>query len=237
MAAESTLSYNERLFSGNWRTYIHTRRFRWLVEQITELNLHRARIVELGCYDAKTLQFLEHAGIVPHEYLGLDANLDGGLDLGLVQYRDRVDVKLQFCERPDDIPTPEQPWNIGICMETLDCVSPDLVEAYLHRLGQVADGYIFITVPIQLGVVFFLRRMAKVLLRAETSSYSAREYVYALMGRLDKVERAGRKGFDYRCLIKQVGRYFDIVSISGICPGLPLLSLNFQCGIVAKTKG
>lgn len=228
-------AYNDRLFSGHW-SFIHRSRFYWLQKQVRELRLRRMKVLELGCHDGKTLEFLNDE---PEQYLGLDANWEGGLDLGRLKWKDKRNVAFQHCLKPSDIAVPEHPYDVGICMETLEHVPPDLVEPYLKRLSEVIKGYLFITVPIERGVVFLIKHGLKKVLRMQDMPFDtieAAEFLNSVIGRLDKVKRHEHKGFDDRSLVLQVNGYFDIVKVTGICPGFPLRSLNLTIGIVAKTK-
>ncbi|MEP7152708.1 MAG: hypothetical protein ABI856_13450 [Nitrospira sp.] len=201
-----------------------------------ELNLQQVKIIELGCHDGKTLEFLDTE---PKQYVGLDANWEGGLDLGRLKWKDRPHVTFQQCVKPDDITIPETPHDVGICMETLEHIPPDLVGPYLKTLSAAIDGYLFITVPIERGAVFLIKHGLKKILRMQDVPFDTietAEFLNSVMGRLDRVKRYQHKGFDDRLLVKQVNEYFDVLNVSGIFPGLPLLSLNLTIGIVAKTK-
>ena len=229
-------AYNDRLFSGHW-SFIHRSRFYWLTKTMRELNLQQVKIIELGCHDGKTLEFLDTE---PELYVGLDANWEGGLDLGRLKWKDRSNVAFQHCLKPDDITIPDTSYDVGICMETLEHIPPDLVGPYLKTLSAAIEGYLFITVPIERGVMFLIKHGLKKVLQMQDLPFDTietAEFLNSVMGRLDKVKRYEHKGFDDRLLVKQVNEYFDVVSVSGICPGLPLLSLNLTIGIVAKTIG
>lgn len=233
MSTEVIESYNQRLFSGNWRSRIHLRRFHWLATEMRRLQLDNARVIELGCFDGKIIDLLETA---PAYYLGLDANWEGGLDAGKRRWQGRANVEMQLCCKPEDIPTPAAPFNIGICMETLEHVPAGLVEPYLLRLSQVIDGYVFITVPVERGLVFLLKHGAKRLLGMKDDPFSRSEFINSILGRLERVERREHKGFDDRALVAAVRKYFDVVSITGVFPGLPVRGLNLTVGIIARTK-
>ena len=233
MTAAVREDYNQRLFSGNWRSRIHLSRFYWLVDQMRWLRLNRVTIIELGCYDGKTVGFLDCA---PEAYLGLDANWEGGLDSGKVKWKDFANIELRHCRKPEDIPAPQKPYDIGICMETLEHLPPDLVDPYLFKLSQVIEGYLFITVPIERGFMFLLKHCLKKILGMKDDTFSKMEFINSVIGRLDKVKRGEHKGFDDRALVKQVERYFNIVSVSGVFPGLPIRSLNLTIGIIAKSR-
>ena len=71
--------YNKRLFNtSSLRGKIHTARFRWLVECIERYSPKFETVLELGCFDGKSIEFLPHA---PKYYEGWDANWEGGLDI------------------------------------------------------------------------------------------------------------------------------------------------------------
>jgi len=233
MTSAVRADYNHRLFSGNWRSRIHLSRFYWLAAQIRRLRLNRVAIIELGCYDGKTVEFLDCA---PEAYLGLDANWEGGLDSGKIKWKDFANIELRHCRKPEDIPDSHKPYDIGICMETLEHVPPDLVDPYLFKLSQVIEGYLFITVPIERGLVFLLKHGLKKILGMKGDTFSKMEFINSVIGRLGKVKRREHKGFDDRALVKQVEKYFNIVGVSGVFPGLPIRSLNLTIGIIAKSK-
>ena len=226
--------YNKRLFSGNWRSRIHLSRFYWLAAQMRRLSLNRVSIIELGCYDGKTVEFLDPA---PERYLGLDANWEGGLDSGKVKWKDFPNVELKHCIKPEEMPTTQKTFDVGVCMETLEHIPPDLVEPYLLKLSQVIEGYIFITVPVERGLVFLFKHGLKKIIGMEDDTFHKMEFINCALGRMNKVERREHKGFDDRVLVKQVKKYFDVVSVSGVFPGLGILSLNLTIGIIARTKG
>jgi hypothetical protein len=233
MTTETLASYNQRLFSGNWRSRIHLSRFHWLAAEIRRRQPDGARIIELGCFDGKTIGLLDQ---MPAAYLGLDANWEGGLDAGKLRLKDLPNVELRLCRKPGDIPTPAVPFNVGICMETLEHLPAELVEPYLLRLSQVVGGYLFITVPVERGMVFLFKHSAKRLLGLKDDPFSGREFFNSVLGRLERVERREHKGFDDRALIRAVRQYFNVVSIAGVFPGLPVHSLNLTIGIIARTR-
>ena len=228
-------AYNERLFGGRW-SFIHLSRFYWLKKVMRQLNLQRVNIIELGCHDGKTLEFLQNEF---EQYLGLDANWEGGIDLGQLKWKHNSNVRFRHCVKPEDITTPEKPYDVGICMETLEHIPPDLVKPYLQRLSEVIEGYLFITVPIERGAVFLLKHGLKRILRMPDLPFDtieAGEFLNSVMGRLARVKRYEHKGFDDRLLIKDVSDYFHVLKVVGIYPGLPIPSLNTTIGIVAKSR-
>lgn len=70
--------YNERLFSNGIRGKLHISRFEWVKERLSKLNCQCERVVELGCFDAKTIDFLPTK---PDLYVGFDAEWENGLSL------------------------------------------------------------------------------------------------------------------------------------------------------------
>lgn len=76
-------SYNARLFeSGGLRSRYHNARYHWVANELNKLGLMTPRIIELGCFDAKTLNFIDK----PSYYLGLDADWENGLTEGRKQW-------------------------------------------------------------------------------------------------------------------------------------------------------
>ena len=121
-------------------------------------------------------------------------------------------------------------------METLEHVPPEFVEPYLFELSRAINGYLFITVPVERGLVFFVKHSLKKALRMKHESFGALEFLNCVFGRMSKVSRREHKGFDDRALVSQVKKYFDVISVTGVFPKFPTPALNLTIGIVAKTR-
>ena len=231
-----TKSYNQRLFSKKnfIRFLFHTSRFLWLNKTIKKLNIKYSQIIELGCFDGKALDYLP---ILPIKYDGFDKNWEGGLDIA--KCREKDGISFSYAAVPEDLPSSEkQKYELGICMETLEHIPPELICPYLEKLSQLINGYLLITVPNEKGIFFILKRFLKPR-QDELGAYkfSFRDYIYLLFNKTNKVERNEHKGFDYDHLIYDVRKYFDIVEVNGYPKYffLPLF-LSFGAGIVAKSK-
>ena len=232
------LGYNDRLFANDLRGWFHRARFRWLVRELRARRLNDLDIIELGCFDAKTIEHLERAGLRVRSYLGLDANWEGGLDLGRARWQGRSGVELRACTTPDDIPTPEKRWPICICLETLEHVPLHLRTPFIARLAEVTGGLAFFSVPIERGVPFLVRRVPKLLLGAEHDEYSALDFLHCSMGRPERVaQRNGAHvGFDDRAFFRALREHFLVERVQGIFPGLPILGMNLQAAAVARPR-
>ena len=228
-------AYNERLFSG-WgpRAAYHLSRYRWLAREIQKLNLPHPRIIELGCFDGKTLDFIEK----PSYYLGLDADGEGGLRFGQQRWQGIDNVELVMCRHADEIPN-RGVFDLGVCMETFEHLSDDLADAYLCKLRSLITGKIFITVPRERGFVFLAKHLAK---RAanmpSTKCYSAKDVWMLATHHTNQVQpdpRDGHKGFDDRRLLAMISKYFHVERVTGIFP-TPIRSLSLTTGIVASAR-
>ncbi len=228
-------SYNDRLFSRGLRGYIHLARFRWLERCIHRLGLRPERVIELGCYDGRAIEWL---GSAPRAYLGLDANWEGGIDLARDKYKTHENYSFQTCHSADDIRVGSPGiFDTFISLETLEHVSPPLVEPYLERISSLLDGHVFVTVPNEKGLVFLFKYAIKKLFRIrDARAYSLRDVVHLTLGQTDKVERNEHRGFDYSSLIDLMSKYFDIIRVEGVQTRVLPPSLNVNVGIVARTR-
>jgi hypothetical protein len=212
--------YNERLFKSGPRKFYHLARFNWVRRQVAACGLKNLRLVEVGCFDGR---LINEIGDSVAEYVGLDANWEGGLDLGRNKFAGRNEIK--FIKAVDPSPLAAFPngyFNAAAALETLEHISPDMVGDYLDELARITKGHIFITVPNELGPVFLMKRVAKAILYGHVEPYSWRELAAATLYRSDLVGRNQHKGFDYRELISEVAKRFQIVSVEGLPPlGLP----------------
>jgi hypothetical protein len=225
-------NYNERLFNG-WQSIYHLRRFRWLRKQLENYAGDYLSIVELGCFDARTIEFIPPEKL--EKYLGLDANWEKGLDLAKERYKNNEKINLHYCAKPEDIPLENYKYNIGISLETLEHIPQDLVEPFLSRLASVIDGYFFITIPVERGFSLLVATIIR-FFNQTWEPYGFFEWFNAFFGRMHKVKRREHKGFDDRLFTHQVAKYFDIVKTEGIFFNTPWASLNLGIGIIAKSK-
>jgi 2-polyprenyl-3-methyl-5-hydroxy-6-metoxy-1,4-benzoquinol methylase len=223
--------YNERLFSPGLRGRIHSARFRWLASAVARHGCAARRVLELGCFDGKSIDYLPSA---PEVYEGFDADWEGGLALARARWAQHPNYRFHSCDRPEQLEAPGR-FDVAIMMETLEHLPPAMVEPYLRRLAELTQGCIFATVPNEKGIVFLAKYLIK-RLAGEAEPYRTAEVVYATLGQLHKVARHEHKGFDYRAAIAAVGRHFDVLEVSGY--PLPLLpaALNFGVCIVGRSR-
>jgi len=227
--------YNERLFSGRgFRNYYHMARYNWLRAQMAK-RTGPFRVVELGCFDGKALDHMPPV----ERYVGLDANWEGGLDLGRVALAGRPEVTLIETLDPESLAQfPDKSFNVAVAMETMEHIPEPARGRYLHQLARIVDGVILITVPNEKGPVFLAKHLVKRAKYGLDEPYSWGEVANATLGRLDKVERieTGHKGFDYARLADELRRHFIVERVEGVpTTGLPA-SLSMTVGIVARTR-
>ncbi|MBK6564106.1 MAG: hypothetical protein IPG18_02680 [Saprospiraceae bacterium] len=230
-------SYNERLFGKGWpRKKLHSGRFEWLRNEINKLELKVASVLELGCFDGRSIRYLPED---IEEYSGYDANWENGLDNAISSYKGIVKYNFILCTKAEDFNPKPKSVDISVSLETLEHIALSELEKYLIKLAEATREYVFITVPNEKGLILFLKYFYKKwIYRKVYDVYSKRELWYATFGKLDKIERKefGHKGFDYKNLIKKLENYFEIVDVKGIPVSWLPVSLNFTVGIIAKPK-
>lgn len=234
--ATETNTYNARLFdAGGLRRYYHLARFKWVRDKVRTLRLHDMRLVELGCFDGRLLEEIEEIVNDVVEYIGLDANWEDGLDLAAEKFSGREGVS--FIETVDPSPLrnyPDGHFTAAAALETLEHIPPEMLGDYLDEIARVTRGYFLVTVPNELGPIFLTKQIGRsIFYRDSGHDYSWKDLVAATVGRCDLIERDNHKGFDYRALVREIGKRFAIRSVEGV-PGVglpPLLSPTV--GIVA----
>jgi len=233
MKKASEAGYNERLFSKGIRGKLHTARFEWLVKSILRLGCGSETVLELGCFDGKVIDYLPKK---PTRYRGLDANWEGGLDLAKDRWKNENNYVFKYCKTPEDMGIAGEKYDISICMETLEHVPPQMVAPYLEKLAEATNEYLFVTVPNEIGIVFFFKHIVKFLLRGDTYSYTLIEFMNETLGNTEKVQRGTHKGFNYNDLVTTISDYFEIIEVSGHPLAFAPASLNFGVGIIGKRK-
>ena len=237
MSAEPswTCTYNERLFSraGLRRNY-HLARFNWVRDKVEKHLGNDLKVVELGCFDGRLLDSIRPR---VRDYVGLDANWEGGLDYAREKYAGQSGVTFLEVTDPSAFDRfADGAFDMAASLETLEHVPPEMVPAFLDQLARVTRGHMFVTVPNELGPVFLAKYLAKRIRYGGGETYSFKELVAATLWQSDKVERNDHKGFDFRDIVAEIGRRFEILSVDGILSlGLPA-SLSPTVGIFAKTR-
>lgn len=224
-------SYNERLFTSGIRARLHYSRFHWVADRLRRLGGDQRSVVELGCFDGKTLDFLPTK---PDIYCGLDENWEGGLDAAKVKWESHPTYRFLSCSGPSDIRLSEQ-YDLSLCMETFEHIPPELVEPYIIKLAELTRRYMVVTVPNEKGPVFAVKYIAK-RLWGSYQTYSFIEFLNASVGRLGQVPRNDHKGFDYAWVIGLISRHMRVVEVSPYPFRLLPNWLGFGVGIVAVRK-
>jgi 2-polyprenyl-3-methyl-5-hydroxy-6-metoxy-1,4-benzoquinol methylase len=151
-------TYNDRLFNGNRaRRFLHERRFWWLIDRLRRLHIRRADIIEVGCYDAKTITYLERSGIAVNRYVGYEADADI-FDAVQANWAARPEVAIVKSTSPSDVDR-SSTFDVGICMETLEHLPDGLVDGYLQTLAQVVRGPVFFTIPVERGAMLLAKQL------------------------------------------------------------------------------
>lgn len=227
--------YTERLFGGRGiRSWLHNGRFLWFRSTLAALDLPYYKVIELGCFDGRLLSFMPTP---PERYEGLDADWEGGLSRARIAFSGH-----RFC-RFTKVTTPEamsffgdDVFNVAVSLETLEHVPPEMVDGYLRELARVTRGYLLISVPNEKGVVFLTKWLGKKFLGDATLRYRFSEWVAAILGRMDKVERYDHKGFDYDTLIDEIRKHFDVLRVEGVPMSMLPTWCAFTVCILAKSR-
>jgi hypothetical protein len=217
------------------RRSLHLMRFHWLQHEVLRLQPRPQRIFELGCYNCRSLEYLPSGW---RAYVGADAG-SPGLQQAMERYRGRRDIELCKALTAADLHHLRgRRFDLSISLETLEHVPAEHLAGYLDFLAEVTSHRLLVTVPVEVGLVFLGRYVAKSLYSPLREgrlgvSYSARDAAWLTFGRADKVQRRDHKGFDWRALARTIERRFEIAEIVGL-PFRSLPMLSFQVGIVAK---
>jgi hypothetical protein len=240
MDGTAELTYNSRLFGRGLYGSHHLARFQWLRKQLGLLGLAEASVLELGCFDAKTVDW------IPFEvsrYVGQDAGWESDSDsdcptgLAAAQARFGDDSRFRFIQstEPLDMRELTGTFDVGICMETLEHIPPAQVDDYLAAFAAKLSGPLFVTVPNEKGTALLQKTLGGLILgHKRPIVYERGEFINSLLGRMDRVQRNQHKGFDYDKLAQALRRHFRHVAVQG--PRLRWLPLSFQLtiGMVAK---
>lgn len=229
--------YNERLFSKGFRARVHLARFVWLRKMVGQFQPGKPlRVVELGCFDGRSIDWLPAK---PALYDGYDANWEGGMDIGREHYRNDPSIRFHECSSPSAMTVDSDGYDIGISLETMEHVPPEMVDDYLNVVAGAVKGAVFFTVPNEIGLPFAAKMAAKKLIYRDSRDepYTFGEFWNEVFGNTIKVHRSEHKGFDYRHFVGQVSQYFDVKQVTGVPNTWLTPAMSFTVGIVAVPKG
>ena len=231
-------NYNERLFNGkSIRSKLHLSRYIWLQKKIKKYKCRLDSVLELGCFDGKTIEFLEEK---PKMFEGYDANWEGGLDTGKKKWQDFPDYVFKLCTKLEDFKPEQNKFDISICQETAEHLPETDLPQYLERMANATKTYCFLSVPNERGIIFLAKHFTKFLTQKkdERENVTAREFYYSAVGNLKQIKRNVKhhKGFDYKQFKKDVEKSFEIVEVNGLPFSFLPPSLNFTVGFVCKKK-
>lgn len=227
--------YNERLFGRGLRGFLHTARFRWLRRSLQKLSITNATVLELGCFDGKTIDYLP---FTPTLYKGYDADWESGLPLAIARWNTFTQYTFIKSVSPHTFNPGGEQFDISIVMETFEHLPLAELPAYIAKVKAATRQYLFISVPVEKGPVAVGKNLIKKLFLKVDEHYTWKELWYALTGNMKKVARVelGHKGFDYAAFLEQLAGQFEIVSVQG----MPLKGitpwLNFSVGIIARPR-
>jgi len=228
----AALPSEDPIFAGGLRARLHYARFHWLRSRLVNLAPGARDIVELGCSDAKTLDFFARP---PARFVGYDANWGGGLDRARERWGSHAEYEFRECTGADHIQLGES-FDVAITMETLEHICPETLDQYLARLRRITREYLFVTVPNEKGIVFAAKYLVKAVCGWSPEPYTLREFVAASLGKTSWVQRGEHKGFDYDALCRTLGLDFEVLSVESIPFGSLPLSFSFTVGIVARPR-
>jgi Methyltransferase domain len=226
--------YNRELFEGNaCRRFLHERRFFWLAAQAKREGIERARVLEIGCHDAKTIHYLEESGVVVERYVGYDSN-EGSVAMARQKWLDRSEVTISTLSDPSEAKIKDGSFNIGVCMETLEHVPPELVDGYLSLFARAVAGPVFVTIPVERGWMLLAKQLSHRLFGIRSGDrLTGRELLNGIIGRTHHISRHEHRGFDDREMLRQIRRHFQSVSSQRLF--VPYVTtLNFCVGITAE---
>jgi hypothetical protein len=229
-------SYNDLIFSERgFRSWLHFSRFLWLKKILESYAVNYDSVIELGCYDGKTINYLPYP---PKQYIGYDANWGASLDLFNALWKNEPHYQSYISNKITEFNPSDKKFDVAICMETLEHLPRKDIPVYLEKLAKSCNKYTIVTIPNEVGLLFLFKYLFKLALRflanETVQEYSFLDIIYQTLGISEKVEQDDHKGFDYKIVIVELKKYFEVIKVEGTqLPFLPLF-MNATIGILCK---
>lgn len=228
-------NYNHMFSSGNILRHLHNLRFKWLARNLREKE-GAYTLFELGCFDCRSLNFISK----PTFYVGADAGWEGGIEDARMTYDKVSSIELVMAQSVQDLTRyKDLRFDYSIALETLQHLPDKVLRGYLAFLAKITQKRLLVSVPVEIGPVFLLKHLARVLFtnleNSETEPYTWKEVYWATRGHTQLVQRFGPKGFNYHALLHIMNEYFNITHIEGL-PFRRFPYVSLQIGIIAEPK-
>lgn len=233
-------SYRSRLFGRGLYGSHHRARFDWLRRKLQSLGDQPRTFLELGCYDGQSIDYIPQP---VQRYVGIDAGWESGINSGnpvgidAAVARYARDGRFAFIRTADPLALDavEGTFDVGICLETIEHLTPALVPTYIELLASKVHGTLLVSVPNEKGLPFLAKSVGAIVLGVKRGiHYRPIEFLHAALGNMSRVERNEHKGFDWGGVVRELRRRFINVSVEGIGAGLVMPSLYLTVGIVAQ---
>lgn len=225
--------YGEQLFGKGIYARHHLGRFEWLRRKFRHLGgQSEISVLEVGCHDGRGLDSIPQR---VRRYAGFDAGWGGGLERGRARFAAESNYSFTESTDPRAVASLAERFDFILCMETLEHLDQPVVEAYIQTFAAKLDGFLLVTVPNEKGLALLVKATgAKILNIERYYPYTAAEFFWGLVGRLDRVRRIEHKGFDYARLVELIRQHFAHVRVEGISPLRLPPPLSLTIGIVAS---
>lgn len=221
----------------------HAQRFRWLREKIVSGSKPHVSILELGCNDATSLDYIP---LALDRYVGFDAGWqsgwkDGvayGLEAARLRYAGIENIEFHKSDDFSDILGLAEAFDFALVLETFEYLEPSTLEAYISALAAKLgpSGQLVSTMPNEKGIAVLLKHFGSRISGVRRSVYSPWELFQAAIGRTGSIPRGtrGRKGFDYQQIASLARRHFRYVRLESV--GLSFLPccMSLNVGLVAS---
>lgn len=220
-------SYNKRLFSNNFRGFLHFSRYKWLSKKLKDFNNYS--ILELGCYDGKTLDFINNFS----EYIGYDADWEDGLIIANRKYEFKKNISFVKSDCLTNFHINKK-YDFSVCMETFEHIDEKDLFKYIDLIVKKTKQKFFITVPIETGFFFFCKHLIKkIFIGSNAESYSFKDIFYLTIGNTKNVKRDEHKGWNYKLFVQELRKNYNVEKVEYL-PFNILGSFNFGVAITIK---
>lgn len=220
----------------------HAQRFRWLQKKIQALRKPEVSVLELGCNDARSVNYIP---IPIKRYVGFDAGWKSGvrnghpygLEAARARYQHIPGFEFHRSDHCEDVYRVAGLFDLAVVLETFEYLKPTELENYVSVLADKLNdsGCIYSTMPNEKGVPLLLKVLGSKMSRVPRSEYTARQLFNGFLGRMHRIPRVpfGRKGFDYAEVARIAERHFARIQLESIEPAFVPLSLSLNVGLIA----
>lgn len=192
-------NYEKRLNSNSILSWIHSLRYKKVMQLIKSHPYKEINILEIGCANAKLFELLINEGLhINYWGIELDENFYQEAKTNYGKYSNFQIINASSANLIIYNSITQIPFDFIICLETLEHMSAKDANSTIECVRFLNPKFFLCSVPVELGLPILFKNLISFITGYDRhKNYSIKETIFALFGKFSE-HKLDHKGFDYR---------------------------------------